>query len=111
MEQYFFMQDLNKTLDAHHVYMVKYKYSQREKEMRTLYTTTYKGFTLRVRESCYPKDGISALYNDFIAEAWVYRQEIDCEELDTGYFGRNMMEATKRLKSLIDTMINNGRKI
>jgi hypothetical protein len=80
--------------------------------MKTLYTTNYRGFIIRVREASIEKDGyFFADTEKYVAEGWIYRPEIDCEELDGANYGPNMMKAVKNSKSLIDIMLNNGRKI
>lgn len=79
--------------------------------MKTIYTSNYKGLIIRIRKTSIEKDGYHLSKENFVAEEWIYKPEIDCEELNGGCYGMNMMQAMRNTKGLIDTILNNGRKI
>ncbi|BAZ18772.1 hypothetical protein NIES4071_106570 (plasmid) [Calothrix sp. NIES-4071] len=77
--------------------------------MKTITEMKYKGYIIRVRKTQEVKDGICYWHYDYIAEQWIYREEIDCEELDGGSFGKNMLQAVKNLRRSIDIIEENKR--
>lgn len=78
--------------------------------MKTIVEMNYKGYVIRVRKTEEIRDGISYWRYNYIAEQWIYRKEIDCEELDGGYYGRNMLEAVKNLRDMIDMILENRER-
>ncbi|BDA71575.1 hypothetical protein CAL7716_057410 [Calothrix sp. PCC 7716] len=76
--------------------------------MKTIVEMNYKGFVIRVVKTDEVMDGIDYWKYNYVAEQWIYRKEIDMEELGVCFYGKNMLEAVKELRVWID-MIDKNR--